>query len=100
MNDQIKKDLNAIKREISTNSRQFVQNLIKSLKLKKSQPFSPYKVDLSLFYLKNVYEVIFPQKRQGASLISNRNKSDSTKDREETDKVTESVTFKKGVSIH
>jgi hypothetical protein len=99
MNDQIVRDVNAIKREISDNSRLFIQSLIKSLKLKKHQPFSHYKIDLSLFYLKQLYERNFPQKKHGANLLSNRDKMHIKKSREETDRVTESVTFRNGISL-
>ncbi len=93
------KDVNEIRKEISDNSRSFVQNLIKSLKLKKQQPFSAYKVDLSLFYLKQVYERIFPHKKHGARLLSELNKANFKGIRRENDKVTESVTFRNGVSL-
>lgn len=94
------KDMNAIKKEISDNSRLFVQNLIKSLKLKKLQPFSSYKVDLSLFYLKQLYERIFPHKKHGAQLLPELNKANFKGIRGENVKVTESVTFRNGVSLY
>lgn len=97
--NQTIRDLNAIKREISDNSRLFVQNLVKSLKLKKHQPFSSYKVDLSLFYLKYVYENIFPQKKHGAKLLSDRKKTHLVSLREKSDKVTEAVTFRNDISL-
>ena len=93
-------DMNAIKKEISDNSRLFVQNVIKSLKLKKQQPFSEYKVDLSLFYLKQLYERIFPHKKHGAKLFSEINKTNSKVILSKTDQVTRSVTFRNGVSLH
>ena len=104
MRDQTKiiliQDMNAIKKEISENSRLFVQNVIKSLKLKKMQPFSEYKVDLSLFYLKQLHERIFPHTKHGAQLIAKFNKMNFKVIRGETDQVTESVTFRNSVSLH
>ena len=94
------KDLNVIKKEISDNSRSFVQNLIKSLKLKKQQPFSAYKVNLSLFYLKQLYERIFPHKKHRAQLLSELNEANFKGIRGENDKVTESVAFRNGVSLY
>lgn len=106
MNDQTKhinfilsRDMSVIMREILDNSRSFVQNLIKSLKLKKQQPFSAYKVDLSLFHLKQVYERIFPQKKHGGQLLVKNNKTNFKSSRDDTDQVTEFVTFKNGVSL-
>ena len=93
-------DMNAIKKEISDNSRVFVQNLIKSLKLKKPQPFSEYKIDLSLFYLKELYERIFPHKKHGAQLMAEFTKTNSKWIKGETYQVIESVTFRNGVSLH
>lgn len=68
--DVIQADLRSIKNELIENSAGFIQNLIKSLKLIKVKPFSAYKVDLSLWYLKKVYESAFPSIRHGGPRIS------------------------------
>jgi hypothetical protein len=99
MNNQIIQDINAIKREISENSRTFIQNLIRSLELKTHQSFSAYKVDLSLYYLKHLYEKVFPQKRHGGNLTTDLNQKHSKKIRIEIVRVTESVTLRKSVPL-
>jgi len=93
------KDINAIRKEISDNSRSFVQNLMKSLKLKSQQPFSAYKVDLSLFYLKQVYERIFPQKKHGGHLALKNGEIDLKTSRSETYNVRETLTLRRDVPL-
>lgn len=59
----VKMDLSSVKKELFTNPRLYIQDLIKSLKAKREPPFFAYKIDLSLTYLKELYKKIFPQKK-------------------------------------
>jgi len=58
----VKMDLSSVKKELFINPRLYIQDLIKSLTVKREPPFSAYKIDLSLTYLKELYEKTFPQK--------------------------------------
>lgn len=66
----IQADLSSIKNELIENSEVFIKKLIESLRLIKDKTFSAYKVDLSLNYLKKVYESAFPSVKHGGTRTS------------------------------
>lgn len=55
----VQADLGSIKNEIIENPEVFIQNLVGSLGRTIKDPFSAYKMDLSLKYLKQVYESVY-----------------------------------------
>ena len=95
----VKIDLNSVKKELFNSPRLYIQDLLKSLKVKKDPPFSAYKIDLSLTYLKELYEKIFPQKKHGGHLTSKNGEFDLDMSRGETYKVEESFTLKKDIPL-
>ncbi len=70
MKDLIQDDLSEIKTELIKNPEVFIQNLVGTLARTTKNPFSAYKFDLSLSYLKQVYERAFPSVKHGGPRIS------------------------------
>ena len=97
--DVIQADLRSIKNELIENSAGFIQNLIKSLKLIKVKPFSAYKVDLSLSYLKRVYENAFPMVKHGGLRTSKAKESKNDGRNASTKQVALSSTWSKSTSV-
>jgi hypothetical protein len=95
----IQADLNSIRNELIKNSRMFIQNLVKSLKTKKNQPFTSYKIDLSLIYLKNTYEKAFPHKKHGGVRFPKTKNSKNIAKNSLLDQVTKTVTWDKSISL-
>ena len=95
----VKMDLGSVKIELFNNPRLYIQDLLKSLKLKRDPPFSAYKIDLSLTYLKELYEKVFPQKKHGGHLTSKNGEFDLDMSRDEAYKGEESFTLKKGIPL-
>ncbi|GAG94203.1 unnamed protein product, partial [marine sediment metagenome] len=77
----------------------FLQNLIKSLKSIKSKPYSSYKVDLSLSYLKKVYEAAFPSIGHGGSRTFRADKTKDDVQNLSPNHVVLSTTWVKNVSL-
>lgn len=73
--DVIQDDLSSIKNELIENPTVFIQKLIESLGLVKKKTFSAYKEDLSLSYLKQVYERAFPYVKHGGTHIPKKNET-------------------------
>ncbi len=95
----VNKDLITIKKELYINPRLYIQDLLKSLTVKRRPPFPAYKVDLSLAYLKSLYEHNFPQIKHGGHLAHNNNEIDSNMSRGKTYNVKECFTLKKGILL-
>lgn len=95
----IQADLNSIRNDLINNSKAFIQNLIKSLKTKKNQPFTPYKIDLSLFYLKTAYEKAFPHKKHGGARRPKPKNSERLARISSPEQVAATVTWDKNISI-
>lgn len=95
----IQADLNSIRNDLIKNSKVFIQNLIKSLKTKKNQPLMPYKIDLSLAYLKKAYEKAFPHKKHGGARIPKAKNSEFLTQKSSPKQVTATVTWDKNISI-
>ena len=70
INNVIRSDVSSIKAELLDNSAVFLKKLVESLRVITDKPFSAYKVDLSLSYLKQVYERAFPGVKHGGPRIS------------------------------
>lgn len=95
----VSNDLLDAKKELFTNPKLYIQDLLKSLKAKGGHPFSAYKIDISLTYLKWVYEDSFPQKKHGGHLISKNGETDSDMSRGETHNVKVSFTLTKDILL-
>lgn len=61
----IQADISSIKSELIENPEVFIKKLVGSLRLIKDKSFSAYKVNLSLSYLKEVYERVLPSVKHG-----------------------------------
>lgn len=95
----IQADLSSIKNELIENPEVFIKNLIESLRLIKDKSFSAYKVDLSLSYLKKVYESAFPSVKHGGPRTS-KSKKPANSVRNSTQKqVGLSITWSKSISL-
>ena len=92
-------DLSNIKKELFTNPKLYIHDLLKSLKAKGRHPFSAYKIDISLIYLKRLYEKIFPQRKHGGHLTSRNREIDLNKSRGETHNVKLSFTLTKDILL-
>lgn len=92
-------DLISVKTELFTNPRLYIQNVLKSLKIKGESPFSGYKTDLSLTFLKDLYEKVFPRKKHGGHLSSRLGESNLNTSRDETYNVKDSFTLRKDVLL-
>ncbi len=97
--DVIKADLNSIKYELIENPRVFILELVKSLKLIKDKPFSAYKVDLSLSYLKKVYERAVIGVKHGGPRIPKAKECENFVRNLLPDQVTLSVTWAKSTPL-
>ena len=95
----VNNDLNAVKVELFTHPRSYIQDLLKSLKVKKEAPFPSYRIDISLAYLKNLYENVFPHKRHGGHLSSRFGESKLNTSRDETYNVKDGFTLRKDVLL-
>ena len=95
----VKMDLSFVKKELFTNPRLYIQDLIKSLTVKREPPFSAYKIDLSLTYLKELYEKVFPQKKHGGHLASKNGDINLSTSRDETYNVKASFTLTKDIPL-
>lgn len=95
----IQADLNSIRNDLIENSKVFIQNLVKSLKIKKNQPFTSYKIDLSLIYLKNAYEKAFPRIKHGGARFPKAKNSKDMAQNLLLQQVTATVTWDKNISI-
>jgi hypothetical protein len=95
----IQADLNSIRNDLIKNSKVLIQNLIKSLKTKKNQPFTSYQIDLSLAYLKKAYEKAFPHKKHGGARIPKVKNSELLTQKSSPEQVTATVTWDKNISI-
>jgi hypothetical protein len=92
-------DLISVKNELFNNHRLYIQDLIKSLKVKRELPFSAYKIDLSLAYLKELYENIFPQKKHGGHLTSKNGEIKLNMSRDETYNERVSLSLRRDVPL-
>ncbi len=95
----VSNDLSDVKKELFTNPKLYIQDLLKSLKAKGIHPFSAYKIDISLIYIKRLYEKVFPQKKHGGHLISKNGETDSDMSRGETHNVKVSFTLTKDLLL-
>ena len=95
----IQADIRSIKNELIENTAGFIQNLVKSLRVIKVKPFSAYKVDLSLSYLKKVYENAFPVAKHGGPRIAQAKESRNLFRDALPDQVTPSVTWATSISV-
>ena len=98
-NGLVQTDLDSIRNDLIKNSKGFIQDLIKSLISKKKQPFTPYKIDLSLYYLKNAYEKAFPHKKHGGVRFPKAKNSDLLAKNLSLKQLTATVTRDKNISI-
>ena len=95
----VNSDLISVKKELFTNPRFYIQNLLNSLKARRNSPFSAYKIDLSLTFLKGLYEKVFPQKKHGGHLSSRLGESNLNTSKDETYNVKDSFTLRKDVLL-
>ncbi len=97
--DAIQDDLGEIKIELIENPGVFIQKVVNSLKSKKSEPFSAYKVDLSLSYLKKIYEKAYPHKRRGGTHVPKEDEGKKIDEKSSLDQKTLSVVWDKSVPL-
>ena len=95
----VQTDLDSIRNDLIKNSKAFIHNLVKSLITKKKKPFTSYKMDLSLSYLKNAYEKAFPHKKHGGALLSKAKKSNLLDKNPSLKQLTAAVIGDKNISI-
>lgn len=95
----IQADINSIRNDLIKNPKVFIQNLVKSLKTKKNQPFTSYKIDLSLANLKSAYEKAFPYKKHGGVRFPKAKNSKDVAQNSLPEQVTATVTWDKNISI-
>jgi len=95
----IREDIGSIKNELIENPEIFIQRLIESLGRIKNKPFSNYKVNLSLSYLKQVYERAFPSVKHGGLRSSKAKEFTSSEQKSSLGQVALSSTWSKNVSL-